>query len=383
MPTVPNAPSAPATLPEPPAGVPLAPCPQPRSRAFPAALVGLVGAALVMGALILWAGPATLAGLPFVGGRGIGGIGISAGLPEGRGALADAGGLRAGAGAPVGVCTAGSRNAFGESLTIAAEEHVCGDASVYGGKMTVLGQVDGNVTAVGGDVTIYGDVGGDVRAVGGSVYLEDGARVLGNVHALGGTVVRGKDAVVAGNIQHDTMDHDIAPLRWFGFSNSYAFPWMTILFWTLAAAGLTHFFPEAVGRVRAIARSDFPRSLVMGGVTFIVGALLSVVLIATCLGIPVALLVLGAMWLAWVVGTVALGLLLGERLLHSLAPGMHSPVAGAVLGVAALALTESVPCLGGVISLVAGCAGLGAAMLAALHARRPPYRHIRMAYRGG
>jgi hypothetical protein len=279
-----------------------------------------------------------------------------------------------------GTCTAGSRNAFGESVTIAAGEHICGDASVYGGRMTVFGEVDGSVTAVGGDVTIYGDVHGDVRAIGGSVYLHDGAHVMGDVHAVGGNVVRTGTPVVGGNIQRDVVRHDMTPLQWFGLTDSYAFPWLSMLFWVLAAACIAHFLPEPLGRVRAIARSDFSRSLLTGVVTLVAGAIVSLVLIATCLGIPVALAVLGAMWLAWVVGTVALGLWLGDRLLHRVAAGGHTPVSSAVLGVAIIALAESIPCVGGVLSVVLGCASLGAVTLAVLHARRTPYRGPRMAW---
>jgi hypothetical protein len=197
---------------------------------------------------------------------------------------------------------------FGQSVTIAADEHICGDASVYGGHITVLGEVDGNVTAVGGDVTIYGQVAGDVRAIGGSVYLQDGARVLGNVHAVGGQVLRDRQAVVGGSIQRENVRHDVVPLGWFGLGDGYAFPWLSLIFWLLAALCVAHFFPEPLGRVRSIARRDFGRSLAMGAVTAVAGGVVSVVLIATCLGIPVALVVLGALWLAWVVGTVALGL---------------------------------------------------------------------------
>jgi hypothetical protein len=271
-------------------------------------------------------------------------------------------------------CTADNRNAFGESVTIGPDEHICGDASVYGGGMTVAGVVDGTVTAVGGDVTVSGEVGGDVRAVGGDVYLESGARVLGNVHAVGGNVVRAPGTMVGGNVQRADVRQDVAPLSWVGLSDHYAFPWLSVLFWALAAVCAAHFFPEPLGRVRAIVRSDFARSLVMGTVTLIAGAIISIVLIATCLGLPVALLVIGAIWLAWVVGTVAVGLLVGDRLLRAVGPSGLSPVPSAVLGVTVLALAESIPCVGGVLSLVVACAGVGATTLAVLHARRSAYR---------
>jgi hypothetical protein len=62
-------------------------------------------------------------------------------------------------------------------------------------------------------------------------------------------------------------------------------------------------------------------------------------------------------------GTVALGAWLGERLLGARGSADRTPVLPAIVGVLVLSGVESIPCIGGMIAVVAGCLGLGAALL--------------------
>ena len=274
-------------------------------------------------------------------------------------------------------CTDATRNGAGQSVTVNATERICGNVTVYAGSATVLGEVDGDVTVVGGSASIAGDVLGNVTTVGGSISIESAGRVQGNVHALGGQVMRAAGSYVGGRVERDLSEADLGPQQWLGFSDHYTFPWLSMLLWAGVGALLVSFFPEQLGRVRSIARRDFPKSVVAGALAAVIGGALAVVLVLTCLGIPVALLIVAGLWIAWLVGTVALGLLVGDRLLNGSHSSGRSPVAATVLGLVLIALVESIPCLGGAVSLVAGAAGLGAALLALLNARRPGYHRWR------
>jgi hypothetical protein len=280
---------------------------------------------------------------------------------------------------PAMLCTDATRNSAGQSVTVNATERICGNVTVYAGSATVLGEVDGDVTVVGGNATIAGDVLGNVTTVGGSISIESAGRVQGNVHALGGQVTRAPNSYVGGRVERDLSEGDLGPRQWLGlgFSDHYTFPWLSVLLWAGVGALLVSFFPEQLGRVRSIARRDFPKSVMAGALAAVVGGALAVLLVLTCLGIPVALLIVAGLWIAWVVGTVALGFLVGDRLLNGSHSSGRSPVAATVLGLVLIALVESIPCLGGAVSLVAGAAGLGAALLALLNARRPAYHHWR------
>lgn len=326
-----------------------------------ASLFAVVYATVFLLAHGLTNGPATLPAYPDVG--------YSAGA---------AGTAQAGSGWRVQQCASGSQTVWGKSLTLPQTESVCGDVHVYGGDATLDGNVQGSVTVVGGRAIVNGAVTGDVTTLGGDVVLGAHADVGGNVDALGGTVRKAPSALVGGNIEHGFAFHGVTPLSWLGFTGAFMLRWWSLLFWGLAAALAAIFFPGQLRRVRSALRREPGMSALLGFATLVVGAIVGLVLFITCIGIPVALVLGVALWLAWILGTVALGLWIGEGLLRLGGPTDRPPVLAAVVGVLALTLCESVPCVGGVINLAAGFLGLGAAMLALLHSRQATALRARM-----
>ena len=280
------------------------------------------------------------------------------------------------AGTP-GACVSGNRDTFGKSVTVDVDEWVCGNVSVYGGSATVLGHVNGNVTVVGGSADIAGRVDGNVTAIGGSIHLRSGATVGGNVDAVGGSITRSAGATVNGNVEQGLVGGATAP-HWLGVFDGASFPWFHVLFWALAGLIVAVVFPAPLRRVRDVARREPAMSFVAGLAALFFGVLAALVLFITCLGIPIALLMVLALWLAWIVGTVALGYWIGEGLLRMGSTHDRAPVVAAVLGVTLLSLFEAIPCLGGVISFVAGFMGLGASALALLYSRRATAWRSRM-----
>lgn len=267
-------------------------------------------------------------------------------------------------------CASGSRTVWGNSLTVARSEHLCGNVDVYGGSATIDGSVQGNVTVVGGSAIVNGAVSGNVTAVGGSITLGANANVGGNVDALGGNVQKAPSATVGGNIEHGFTFHGVTPLSWLTSTGGFFLRGWSMLFWGLAAALAAIFFPRQLRNVRAVVRREPALSLGAGIATVVIGAVVALVLLITCIGIPVALVLGLGMWLAWVLGTVAIGLWIGEGLLRLGGSSDRSPVLASVLGVLLLALCEAIPCAGGILSLAAGFTGLGASALALLHSRQ-------------
>ncbi|HEV7128095.1 MAG TPA: polymer-forming cytoskeletal protein, partial [Ktedonobacterales bacterium] len=267
-------------------------------------------------------------------------------------------------------CTAGHLEAYAHPLVVGVTQWLCGDADAYGGAITVLGRVSGNVTAFGGGVRISGQVDGNVLAVGGDVVLEPGARVAGDVAAWGGTTHREADVLVDGTI--DRGDRAVGALRakWFGPSGAWSFPWPALLAWSLLAALTITLFPERTARVRVVARRAAVRSLAVGLLTTVLGVILIAVLFASCIGIPISLLVTMALLAGWVLGTVAVSLWLGDTLVGLVAPRMPSRLLRALVGVALLTGLESIPGVGGAIAVLASGIGLGAALLSRFGGRR-------------
>lgn len=269
-----------------------------------------------------------------------------------------------------GGCTSSSRTVWGDSLTVARSDHLCGNVDVYGGSAIIDGSVAGNVTVVGGSAIVNGAVTGNVTAVGGDITLGPSADVGGNVDALGGNVQKAPTAIVGGNIEHGFTFNDVSPLSWLGFTSDIAVRWWSLLFWGLAAALSAVFFPRQLRSVRTVVRREPVMSFAVGIAALVVGVVAALVLLITCIGIPVALALGVALWLGWILGTAAIGLWIGEGLLRLGGSVDRPPALAAVLGVLLLTLCESVPCAGGILGLVAGLTGLGASALALLHSRQ-------------
>ncbi len=267
-------------------------------------------------------------------------------------------------------CTPGNRDALGENLVIEQDVWICGAVTVYAANVNVLGRVDGDVRAIGGSVVIAGQVSGGVTAVAGNVDLQAGAHVGGDVQAIGGAVNQDADSSIAGNVatngdalQRYGPQHALDPYT----SN---IPWLQLLFWGLAGTALSLLFPQYVLRARVMAQRQLAASFVSGVMVLFGGVMTSIVLIVSCLGIPVALLLLASLWVAWVIGTVALGSWLGHSLLHLFARETPSMGLATVLGVMLLAALEALPYVGWAIFAVAGFLGLGAAVRSYFAARR-------------
>jgi hypothetical protein len=273
-------------------------------------------------------------------------------------------------------CTPGNVVVYGRSLIVPATDWICGDADVYGGSARVLGHVSGNVVALGGSVTVGGEVDGNVTAFGGSVTLAGTARVAGDVQAWGGHVTHQPGATVAGNIESGDRMRDFAGGLFPSAATSWHFPAFWLLGWAVLAALVATLLPERTARVRQVARAAAGRSLAIGVLTALLSAGLAGLLFATCVGIPLSFLLLLSLLAAWVLGTVAISLWLGERLLSLVAVRKPSPVLAAVVGAMVLAIAESIPALGAALGTVVSCVGLGAALLSRFGGRFPaPPQH--------
>ena len=267
-------------------------------------------------------------------------------------------------------CNGSSRDIVNASAVVGSDEWLCGDLRVYNGDATVAGRVGGAVTVVHGALAISGEVDGNVTVLGGSIDLRPGAHIGGGVNVVGGTLLRADHTFVGGPTSTDSNLQQEAVTNVLGFDGTLMFPWSHLLFWIAVGAALVLFFPHQLALVHRSMRDELPQSMILGVVAAVGGGILAVVLTLTCIGIPLALLLLAGLWVAWVVGTVASGSWLGSRLLGMSRQDRHTPLLATVLGVTILSLAKAIPCVGGILSLVIGCAGLGASVLALLYARR-------------
>jgi hypothetical protein len=286
--------------------------------------------------------------------------------------------------------TGGSRLVIGRAFVLPEGQELDGNLVVLGGSATLEegSVVRGDVAVFGGSATVAGTVQGNVVVLGGSTTLEDSAVVEGDFATIGGSVSRSPSAVVSGEVFGEGIplpflnrfDRSLSPGRpwpplpatretqrtgvWGVLGSLVAWQFRTLgtaLFLALLGVVLVALAPRAMGRIASAAAGGAFVSFGMGLLTLVVGILLGLLLmIACCLGLFVWLVLA----VAWLVGWVAVGLWLGQRLLQALNARNASSIGEVAIGVFLITVLTQLPaCIGFFVGLVIGCMGLGAVVL--------------------
>lgn len=268
-------------------------------------------------------------------------------------------------------CTPSSLDTFGKDVVVDAHQWYCGHVTAYGGGVTVLGRVSSDVVAVSGDIAVSGEVDGRVLALGGNVTLLPGAHIGGDVQVVGGSISRSPGVVVGGQIDRGiTTDQlsfssitSIIPVR---------LDWADVIFWAFSGLVISLFLPSQLIRVRLMARHRPVGSLFIGLLAYAIGLIAAIVLVLSCLGIPLALAIGVVLWGGSIFGTAALGLWLGSALTPGAARYKRLPfIVATIVGVTLLAIACTAPVIGGIIRVLVSTAGLGAVLLTIVTMRHP------------
>lgn len=280
------------------------------------------------------------------------------------------------------------RVVFGGSFTLEADEVLGGDLVVFGGSVTLEkgSRVDGDVAVMGGSADAAGTVGGDIVVFGGSVDLASTAVVDGDLITFGGSINRDEGATVRGN-----------QVEGFSFGRGFRFPtfarvwtngykyrwdnWLLRFFFrvfkalalvvlvTIIGALVAVFLPQSLERVSQAVLVTPAHSWLVGLVSTILATLAGGILIATLCLAPFGGIVWLAALIAGVFGWIALGLIVGLKVLDRLNVESATPVVGVIVGGAVLSLIAAAVgiitggCLGWSFVAVVGSFGLGAVVL--------------------
>jgi hypothetical protein len=283
---------------------------------------------------------------------------------------------------------------WNEDYTLEEGEWLEGDLVVFNGDVTLEAgsRVEGSVIIWSGSAEVAGTVEGDLVVSGGDIRLGEGARVEGEVVCTWNCDLEQEEgARVDGGIVEGM------PLRGFRLERIGGVPirmpslralWASssgrVLRWTLSAirsvvvtlviatvAGLVVLiWPQQTAQVgRVVAQAPWP-SLGIGLLTIVaVIALIIALAITICLS-PVAVLAALALGAAGLFGWIAVGALVGERLLQALNAREIAPLWAAALGTLLITLIgmglTAAFCLapfGWLMIFGLGCLGLGAVVL--------------------
>ncbi|MBI3943119.1 MAG: polymer-forming cytoskeletal protein [Chloroflexi bacterium] len=291
----------------------------------------------------------------------------------------------------------GDRVVFGNSTTIRNGETVTGNVVVFGGSLKIEegAIVQGDTVVFGGSADISGRVEGDLVMMGGSTHLTRTGEVQGDLFTLGGSVQRDEGSRLGGkeveglpnDLKRVLPNAPVAPespakpvipetpnVPRFTPRGQNTNPVLGFLFWifrtivtalAMVALGILAMllFPVHTNRITETARGEPIPSIGFGLLTAIAGPMLAALLVLTCIGIPVALVLGIGLGVAGLWGFLSLGILLGERLYKNINPEPRSHLAPAVVGILLLTVITSIPVLNVLVGTVVVLWGIGAVVL--------------------
>lgn len=300
---------------------------------------------------------------------------------------------------------------WGGSLKVDEGGTVDGDVSVFGGTAILNGHVTGDVVVFGGTAEMAGDVDGDLVLFGGTLTAGASAEVGGDCVLIGGTFAGDG----AGELSCDAVGEfpdfmkSITPPQsptppnpprapelprlsggrsFFSIVSSAAGQSLVFGILALVAAAV---LPNHLGEVTRTLKGRPAASGAVGFLTLIATisaivllSILSGILILVCiglLGIPIVIALAVGLGAALLLGWIAAGAWLGERLaswmkLQNRSMTMTTALGTAVLTLAAALLSAFPFYLGGwlwsLLAFLVCCAGLGAVALTRFGTRPYP-----------
>ena len=251
----------------------------------------------------------------------------------------------------------------GGTVTLGPNGHIGGEASVAGGEIAILGEVQGALSLIGERVEVNGTLRGPVTVRAFErLRIGPNARISGPLtyHSPGQAEID-PAAVVSGEVRHIPMErHYREAAPWVAASiGSAILGWIAL---GVLAAVMLGLFPLLVGESLGGLRTRPWLSLLLGLALFFTTPAVAVVLLITVIGLPLGLVLLFLIYpLALLGGWLTAALYLGDwglGLVNRKA-GRGLRILFAFLGVAVLGLMAAIPFLGGLICLIATSVGLG------------------------
>jgi hypothetical protein len=283
----------------------------------------------------------------------------------------------------------GDKVVFGQSYTLGTGERLSGNLTVLGGNVTLEkgSRVEGDVVELGGSLSAAGEIRGNLSVFGGSLDLASTAVVQGDLATFGGALREAPGAQVRGrtvqSFRAPQLGDNLPALPLVpqppaapavpaspanppgpGLFGRFVIWQLATLGWAVLLAllgvGAILLAPRHMERIASTVATGPVFSVAVGLLTLIVAPLAGGLLLLAC---GLGLLVWFAAFLGLLVGWLAVGLWLGQRLLRALRLHTASSLPEIALGVFLITVVARLPCIGFLVALVAGSLGLGAVVL--------------------
>jgi hypothetical protein len=244
-----------------------------------------------------------------------------------------------------------------------------------GRDLVVSQALPGRVVAVLADVRIAARVSGDVIVWGGDVSFAPGGSVAGDLLVFGGSIQApvGRPVPVDGRVSTpgSLLHLYLAEMRrapWegsaVGTSVLSGLHLIGLAIWLAVALCLLYLFASPLARAAVFAEEDWSGSLLAGALgvlTLFLAAGAALSLLPSALAIPIALFSAAIAVVAKIFGMAVLFLLLGQKLLKSVAPARRPAALAA--GFAVLGGVSLLPFIGTLVWSAASIVAVGVAFL--------------------
>jgi hypothetical protein len=232
------------------------------------------------------------------------------------------------------------------------------------------GQKVHSVVTIGGQITVAGAVEKSVVAVGGSVVLTKTAVVKGSVVALGGVIVMARDAKVSGELTeinssnlYETLTTALSS-EWEGWSWIFAVISLSIFVVILVLALLiAALLPKPVLVVSEAIRENTFKVILCGILGLVLIAPLALLLTISVVGIALIPLEVIVVVCSVLLGFIAVGQLIGAKVLHLLKRPESGIVRETFWGLVILWMIGWIPYIGWMVKAIAIVLGLGATLV--------------------
>jgi hypothetical protein len=259
--------------------------------------------------------------------------------------------------------------AFGQTITTESDSSVEGDVSAAGQDTVLNGSISRDLAIASGTVTVNGKVGRNVQGNAEHLSLGKDAQIAGSVtYTSTNDLKKDGNAQVAGKITHHAVKPKTDNNR--GGRIALFVIWLFVSMLLLALA-LVLLMPQTFQRAASATLQHPGMVFLTGLVASIVAPIAIVILFATVIGIPLAILAL----LAWLVLLIASGpfsaYLVGRLIWQDKG---DNAIWIMLTGAAVLVVVYFIPILGFIIMLLAMWFGLGTILWQVGHMQRQNYK---------
>jgi hypothetical protein len=245
----------------------------------------------------------------------------------------------------------------GGTIVLDSAAVIARNAYLFGGKVEINGTVREGILAAGGQIDLNGVVGRDVEVSGGELRVGPRARITGNL----------RYRVPASKVRIDSAARISGTVTALPVGSKWGLRRILwILGVLLAGAATVALFPRFMAGAADILPQRPLLSALVGLGWAVLVPIVAVFAAITFIGLPLALLAIAVYAVVLGIATIPFALWLGRLLLGARTqPGRSGALVSFLVGALLLTILALIPVVGGFVTMIAVCLGLGGLLLRA------------------